>query len=65
MKPVIRYLTRLDVLVEAQHIIWIVLSLDRRQASIVGTIRSLDQRFARFTQLVRVHSTSKRSQFVP
>ena len=46
----------LDVLVESQHVVWVVLFLDLHEASIVRPIARADQLVTRISQLVDVHS---------
>src|SRR5208283_3166543 len=61
---IIRAPIRLDVLVEPQDILGIVLFLDTHQPSIVRPVRRPHKLFARFAQLVDVHSMRKRLQLV-
>ena len=49
----------LDVLVESQHVAWVVLFLDLHEASIVRPITRADQLVTRIAQLVYVHSMRK------
>jgi len=49
----------LDVLVESQHVAWVVPFLDLHEASIVRPIARADQLVTRIAQLVDVHSMRK------
>src|SRR5271157_3610947 len=54
----------LDVLVESQHVVWVVLFLDLHKASIVRPIARAHQLVTRIAQLVYVHSMCKGPQIV-
>jgi len=55
----VRGASGLDVLVESQHVVWVVLFLDLHEASIVRPIARADQLVTRIAQLVDVHSMRK------
>src|SRR5215471_21629093 len=59
-----RRAVRLDVLVEAQHIVGVVLLLDLRKASIVRTVAQADKLVTRVTQLIDVDSIGEGLQGV-
>src|SRR5437763_1144235 len=54
----------LDVLVEEQHVAWVVLLLDLHKASIVRPVARADQLVTRIAQLVDVHSMRKGLQTI-
>src|ERR1700757_3418706 len=60
----IRATIRLDILVEPQHVPWVVLFLDFYEASVVWSVGRADKLVARIAQLVDVNSMRERPQDV-
>ena len=57
-------LSRLYVLIEPEHIAWVVLFFDLHQASIIRTVAPADKLVTRIAQLVYVHSMRELLQTV-
>src|SRR5258708_4468676 len=63
-RSAIAWLCGLDVLVEPEHIAWVVLFLDLHEASIIRTVGRADKLVTRIAQLVHIHSLRERLQTV-